>query len=69
VAVPDRRHCHLRVAHGHRHRAAFDSLVGGLAVVEALVEALVPRLGDQTHDRLGALDELRTSFSPEPGEG
>jgi DNA-binding MurR/RpiR family transcriptional regulator len=49
--------------------AAFDSLVGGLAVVEALVEAVVPRLGDQTRDRLGALDELRASFSPEPGQG
>lgn len=49
--------------------AAFDSLVGGLAVVEALVEALVRRLGDQAHRRLAALDDLRASFSPAPSQG
>ncbi|HZD01145.1 MAG TPA: MurR/RpiR family transcriptional regulator [Actinomycetes bacterium] len=49
--------------------AAFDSLVGGLAVVEALVEALVPRLGDLAHRRLAELDDLRASFSPEPSQG
>ena len=48
--------------------ATFDSLASGLAVIEALVEALVPRLGGQVHRRLAALDDLRASFSPEPSQ-
>jgi DNA-binding MurR/RpiR family transcriptional regulator len=48
--------------------ATFDSLAGGLAVVEALVEALVPRLGGQAHRRLGELHVLRASFSPESSQ-
>jgi DNA-binding MurR/RpiR family transcriptional regulator len=48
--------------------ATFDSLASGLAVIEALVEALVPRLGGQAHRRLAALDDLRASFSPEPNQ-
>jgi DNA-binding MurR/RpiR family transcriptional regulator len=48
--------------------ATFDSLAGGLAVIEALVEALVPRLGGQAHRRLGELDDLRASFSPESSQ-
>lgn len=48
--------------------ATFDSLAGGLAVVEALVEALVSRLGGQAHRRLAELDDLRASFSPKPSQ-
>lgn len=37
----------------------FDSLVGGLAVVETLIAGLVERIGDQARTRLEALERLR----------
>ena len=40
--------------------APFDSLVGGLALTEALVGALLGRLGAQAEQRMRRLEELRT---------
>jgi DNA-binding MurR/RpiR family transcriptional regulator len=39
--------------------APFDSMVGALGVVEALVAAVLGRLGEQAHVRMRRLDELR----------
>lgn len=41
----------------------FDSIVAGLAVVEALVAGLVARLGDGGRRRMERLEELRTGFT------
>jgi DNA-binding MurR/RpiR family transcriptional regulator len=40
--------------------AAFDSLVAAMAVVEALVAAVLGRLGQQAQLRMRRLEELRT---------
>jgi DNA-binding MurR/RpiR family transcriptional regulator len=40
--------------------AAFDSLVAAMAVVEALVAAVLSRLGQQAQLRMRRLEELRT---------
>ncbi len=40
---------------------AFDSGVGGLAVVELLVAGVVERLGAEARDRMAALEDLRKS--------
>ena len=49
---------HVLVAAGE-NVGPFDSLVGALAVVEAVVAAVVARLGDQAHRRLQRVEELR----------
>jgi DNA-binding MurR/RpiR family transcriptional regulator len=38
----------------------FDSMVAALAVVEALIAAVLNRLGEGAHERMRCLDELRT---------
>jgi DNA-binding MurR/RpiR family transcriptional regulator len=46
----------------------FDSLVPGVAIVEALVAALVARLGESARARIAELDVLRGGSGwPEPG--
>jgi DNA-binding MurR/RpiR family transcriptional regulator len=49
--------------------SAFDSMVAGLGVVEALIAALLARLGDGARERLADLDRLRASFGTEAGPG
>jgi DNA-binding MurR/RpiR family transcriptional regulator len=44
----------------------FDSLVGSVAVVEALVAALLARHGDAARVRMGQLDVLRADVIPQP---
>ena len=40
--------------------AAFDSVVGGVALVEALVGAVLERLGAQAELRMRRLEQLRS---------
>jgi DNA-binding MurR/RpiR family transcriptional regulator len=39
--------------------APFDSLVAAMGVVEALVAAVLDRLGESAHRRMRTVDELR----------
>ncbi len=41
----------------------FDSLVGGLALVETVIAGLVAELGDQARRRVEALEELRATLA------
>jgi DNA-binding MurR/RpiR family transcriptional regulator len=46
--------------------APFDSLVGGMALVEALVGAVLGRLGAQAEQRMRRLEELRSDATWSP---